>query len=148
VRSTGNFCSFRCTAVQYPERVRAWARGLESALGKWTKSVETRRKARNVTETKISRVLNVLCPTSPRLLAGTFLKLLNSPARFGGKPNCLSIDEYRILFWRAAAGIGGPSTIDLDISILHRPLLGTHTILLFQYYYFYPTYPSISNHPS
>ena len=32
--------------------------------------------------------------------------------------------------------------------ILHRPLLGTHTntILLFQYYYFYPTYPS--NHPS
>ena len=35
----------------------AWARGLESALEKWTKSDETRRKARNVTETKISRVL-------------------------------------------------------------------------------------------
>ena len=30
-----------CTAVQYPERVRAWARGLESALEKWTKSDET-----------------------------------------------------------------------------------------------------------
>ena len=40
-------------------RSGSWARGLESALKKWTKSDETRRKARNVTETKISRVLKI-----------------------------------------------------------------------------------------
>ena len=47
------------------------ARGLESVLKKWTKSDETRRKARNVTETKISRVLVVSAlRTSPLATTG------------------------------------------------------------------------------